>query len=331
MRKTKWVVAIVLIPVLLASPAYAKEQLKPLTIQLNWVTNVQFAGVLLAKKRGWYEATGIDLTVRGWKKGVAAVDEVVVGKAQIGVTEGADIIKARSKGNKIRAVATQFQKAPFCLVSKKNLGIETPEQLTQKKIGTNTAAAILMTKIVLADAGLKYNEITPVKVGWDIQVLLDDKIDVYLGYINNEPLSMKEKGYEANVIPAFKYGYDFYSEVYFVTDTMIQKYPDLIQAFLNVTMRGWREAFKTPKATAEMIVAEYYPKGSVSQQTESLKIFHTLATVGTAVGDNMIGIMDKDYWQKGVDILLKFKQIEKKIPAEDLFTLKFVQKTFTSK
>ncbi len=134
-----------------------------------------------------------------------------------------------------------------------------------------------------------------------------------------------------NYIPAFKHGYDFYSGVYFVTDTMIQKQPDMVQAFLNATMRGWREAFKTPQATAEMIVAEYHPEGSLEQQTESLKTFHTLATVGTAVGDNMIGIMDKDYWQKGVAILHKFGHIDKMIPAKDLFTLKFVQNTFSSK
>ena len=159
--------------------------------------------------------------------------------------------------------------------------------------------------------------------------MLEDRIDVHPGFINDEALSIKEKGYETHVIPAFKYGYDFYAGVYFVTDTMIEKQSQLIQAFLNVTMRGWCEAFKTPQTTARMIVAEYFPEGSVPQQTESLKIFHVLATVGIiAVGDNMIGIMDKRYWQKGVDILHRFNQIDKMISAEGLFTLKFVQNTF---
>ncbi len=189
-----------------------------------------------------------------------------------------------------------------------------------------------MTKIVLASKGLGLEDIITVSTGWDVQPLIKDEIDAYVGFMNDQPLTIKEKGYELNVIPAFKYGYDFYSGVYFVTDTMIQKQPELIQAFLNVTMRGWREAFKTPQTTAQMIVADYYPQGSVRQQTESLKIFHALATIGIiAVGDNMIGIMDKDYWQKGVAILHKFNQIDKKIPAEDLFTLKFVQNTFPTK
>ena len=332
MKETKWIIAIMLIATLSASPAYAKDHLKPLTVQLNWVKNVQFAGVLLAKKRGWYEATGIDLTVRGWKKGVAAVDEVVDGKIQIGVTGGDVIIRARAEGKFIRAIGVQFQKSPLCILSKKELGINTPRQLAGKKMGIGSPKSELMAKVILKKQGMKYDDITPVRIGWDLGPLINGEIDAFPAFMNNEPLTMKKKGYEINIIPAFKHGYDFYGGVYFVTDTMIQKQPQLVQAFVNATMRGWREAFKNPHETAEMIVAEYYPEGSVPQQTESLKIFHVLATVGImTVGDNMIGMMDKRYWQKGVDILHKFGQIDKTIPAEDLFTLKFVQNTFTTK
>ncbi|MDM8524389.1 ABC transporter substrate-binding protein [Desulfococcaceae bacterium HSG8] len=312
-----------LIVALCSGQGFAKEPPQPVTIQLNWVTNVEFAGVLLAKERGWYEEAGIDLTIRGWKSDISLIEEVIAGKAQIGVSNGAGIIAARSKGKKIRAIAVQFQKSPFCLISKKKREIETPAQLKGKKIGTKTSSSIMMIKIVLANAGLAYNEIIPVKMGWDIQPLIDDLIDVCPGYMNSEPLAMKEKGYETNLIPAFKHGYDFYSEVYFVTDTMIQKQPDMIRKFLDATLRGWKEAFKDPAATAKLIVEKYYPKGSVSQQTESLKVFKFLATIG--VGESLIGYMERPFWQKGIDILYKFKQIDRKIPAEDVFTSEFLK------
>ena len=307
----------------------AKEPPQPLTIQLNWLANVEFAGVLLAKERGWYEDAGIDLTIRRWETGLDPIEEVVAGKAQIGVAEGADIIKARSGGKKISAVATQFQKSPLCLISKKKQGIKTPEQLRGKRVGINHPAAILMIKIVLADVGMKYDDIVPVEVGWDIQPLLSDKTDVYPGYMNNEPLSMKEKGYEVNVIPAFRHGYDFYSEVYFVTDTMIRKQPDMVRKFLDATLRGWKEAFRDPAATAKLIVEKYYPQGSVSQQTESLKVFKFLATLGE--GRQFPGWMEKEYWKKGIDILHKFKQIDRKVPADDVFTLEFLESVYFGK
>ena len=312
-----------LIVAICSGQGIAKEPPQPVTIQLNWVANVEFAGILLAKERGWYEDAGIDLTIRRWETGLDPIEEVVAGKAQIGLAEGADIIKARSGGKKISAVATQFQKSPFCLISKKKQGIKTPEQLRGKRVGINHPAAILMIKIVLADVGMKYDDIVPVEVGWDIQSLLDDRTDAHPGYMNDEPLSIKEKGYETDVIPAFRHGYDFYSEVYFVTEAMSRKQPDMIRKFLDATLRGWEEAFRDPAATAKLVVEKYYPKGSVSQQTESLKVFKLLATIG--VGESLIGYMESPFWQKGIDILHKFKQIDRKIPAEDVFTLEFLK------
>ena len=318
-----------LIVALCSGQGIAKEPLQPVTIQLNWVTNVQFAGVLLAKERGWYEEAGIDLTVRGWKPGVSPIAEVTAGRAQIGVVEGDTLIKAGVGGNAIKAIATQFQKTPFCLMSKKSLGIETPEQLKGKKIGINSTA-VVMTKIVLASKGLGLEDITTVPIeSEDVRPLIKDEIDAYVGFMNAQPLTLKEKGYEINVIPAFRHGYDFYSGVYFVTETMIRKRPDMIQKFLGATLRGWKEAFKDPAATAKLVVKKYYPKGSVSQQTESLKVFKFLATLGE--GRQFFGWMEKEYWTKGIDILHKFKQIDRKIPAGDVFTMEFLESVYFGK
>ena len=318
-----------LIVAICSGQGIAKEPPQPVTIQLNWVANVEFAGILLAKERGWYEDAGIDLTIRRWETGLDPIEEVVAGKAQIGVSEGADIIKARSGGKKISAVATQFQKSPLCLISKKKQGIKTPERLRGKRVGIYHPSAILMIKIVLADVGMKYDDIVPVEVGWDIQSLLDDRTDAHPGYMNDEPLSIKEKGYETDVIPAFRHGYDFYSEVYFVTEAMSRKQPDMIRKFLDATLRGWEEAFRDPAATAKLVVEKYYPKGSVSQQTESLKVFKFLARLSE--GKKRLGWMEKEYWAKGIDILHKFKQIDKKIPADDVFTLEFLDSVYFGK
>ena len=113
----KTIVLGMFIVMLCSAQSFAKEPLQPLTIQLEWLPHVGFAGVLLAKKQGWYEEAGIDLTIKTWELNMSPIEEVLTGKAQIGIEQGADIIKARSKGKKIRAVATLFQKSPACLIS----------------------------------------------------------------------------------------------------------------------------------------------------------------------------------------------------------------------
>ncbi|MDM8550260.1 ABC transporter substrate-binding protein [Desulfobacterales bacterium HSG2] len=302
----------------------AKEPLQPMTIRLNWVTNVQFAGVLLAKERGWYREAGIDLTIKGWEQGISPIDEVLAGKAQVGVADASKLVESRTKGSGVKAVMTAFQKSPVCLMSKKERGIETVRDLVGKKIGVNNPEAEAAVRIMMRNQGLDYKDIIPVKVGWDLQPFLDDKFDVFLAFLNNEPLIMRKQGHEVNVIPGFKYGYDFYAGICFMTETMISEQSDLSGRFVSVTLRGWREAFRDMEATAKLVVGKYYPQGTVEHQTESLKVFKYLATLG--LGGSFTGLMEERTWEKGIDTLHKFGQIEKRIPAKDVFTLEFLKK-----
>ena len=327
--KNAWIIVCLFSMLLCPGPATAAEALQPMTIQLNWVPNVQFAGVLLAKEQGWYAEAGIDLTVKGWEFGVSLVDNVLSGTAQIGVVEGDLLIKTAVAGSTLKAIAAIFQKTPFCLMSKTAQGIETPEHLAGKRVGINSAESEFMLKIVLAHQGLRFEDITPIQIGWDVQPLVDDEIDVYPAFMNNDPILLKEQGYDVTYMPAFQYGYDFYSSVYVVTETMLAEQPQLIQAFLEVTLRGWEAAFHDPAATAQLVVEQYDPDGSAQQQTESLKLFHTLATLGE--GKKFLGMMQAQTWTKGIETLYEFQQIEHKVPAEDVFTVEFLEKIYFNK
>jgi len=203
-------------------------------------------------------------------------------------------------------------------------GIETPKDLVGKKVGINNPESVVTISIMLKSQGVRYEDIIPVKVGWDFKPLIDGTIDVYTAFMNNEPLTMKKMGYDVTYMPGFKYGYDFYSGLYVASDTMIQQHPKLIQNFLSATLRGWKEAFKDPAAAAKLIIAKYYPEGEAEQQTESLKVFKYLATVG--IGEQLIGFMEQEIWEKGINLLYEYKEIDKKIPASDVFTLEFLKK-----
>ena len=44
------------------------------------------------------------------------------------------------------------------------------------------------------------------------------------------------------------------------------------------------------------------------------------------IGEGLLGLMEEEFWAKGVDILYTYQQIEEKIAAKDLFTLQFLKK-----
>lgn len=315
--------------ILSSMPLHATGELQPMTIQLNWITNVEFAGILLAKERGWYEEAGIDLTIKGWESGVTTIDDVATGKIQFGVVEGNELIAARAKGVPVKAIGTQFQKSPQCLISKKEQGIDTPQKLAGKKVGIKGSVQHMMVSIILENQGLQFDDIIPIEIGWELQPLLDDTVDVTTGYMGNEPLILKEKGYEVNLILPYEFGYDFYSAVYIVSESLIQEQPETIEKFLEMTFRGWREAFRDPAATVQLIVENYYPEGSMQQQTRELEIYQSLATLG--VGEELLGMMGELIWKRGIDILHQYEQIEQKIPVSDVFTIEFLKNVYRRK
>ncbi|MDY0094402.1 MAG: hypothetical protein RBT80_17045, partial [Candidatus Vecturithrix sp.] len=92
---------------------------------------------------------------------------------------------------------------------------------------------------------------------------------------------------------------------------------------LDVTFRGWQETFKSPEEAAKIVVNSYFPEGSVTQQTGSLKVFQQLMTLG--IGKDLIGYMKEQNWAAGIDVLYDYHHIEEKCPASDLFTLQFLK------
>lgn len=322
--KKAWILGLLIIGV--CAQAWAEEALFPVVVQFHWLTNVEFAGVLVAKERGWYAEAGLDVTPKGWENGISFVDEVAEGRAQIGTQEGAAMIQARSKGKPIKAFAVEFQRSPICLASKQALGLTTPESLKGKRIGYQSDGGLLVIKLILQSRNMSIDDVSLVKIGWDLKPVINDEVDAFVAFMTNQPLMLKEQGYPMDIIPAYQHGYDFYSSVYFAHETFLQEHPDVMQKFLDATLRGWREAFAHPEETAKMIVEKYYPDGSVTQQTEELKIYQFLATMG--VGEEFIGMMGDLIWQKGVDILYEQQQIPEKMPIQDIFTMDVLKKTY---
>ena len=308
--------------------AYAEKPLTPVKLQLHWVPNVEFAGILLAKERGWYEEAGIDLEIVKWSSKISTVKSILKGRAQISMTEGDVLIKYRAKGAPIKAIGVQFQRSPSCLISKKELGITHPKDLVGKRIGV-TSHRQLLVKTMLASQNLTFDDIVPVDKNASVQRLLNDEYDVLVGYMPSEPLLLKQLGCEVNVIPGYMYGYDFYAGVYIVHDDMIKEQPEILENFLRATYRGWKEAFNDPKSTAELIIEKYYPEGLLAQQIQELELYRFLATLG--VGENFLGMMNELQWKNGVNSLLQFGMIEENVSVNDLFTMEFLKKMYSEK
>jgi ABC-type nitrate/sulfonate/bicarbonate transport system substrate-binding protein len=165
--------------------------------------------------------------------------------------------------------------------------------------------------------------VKPQVVGFDPTVLVAGKVDAYLAYITNEPIELAEKYHlNVNIIPASKYGYDFYSDVLFTTDALIKSNPTLVKTVVSVMDRGWKYALAHPAEVANYVVngQKLDKNDSLTQQTAEMK---ALANLSSLPG-SPTGTMTSTRWSNGINLLAKYGQIKAAMPAASVFSNQFL-------
>ncbi len=91
-----------------ATPNQVATKLTPISVQLNWNHQFQFAGFYAALQQGYYRDSGLDVKIKSWQPGVSVLNEVVSKRADFGVGYSS-IIADYAKGAPIKLVMASFQ------------------------------------------------------------------------------------------------------------------------------------------------------------------------------------------------------------------------------
>ena len=290
------------------------------SIYLNWITNVEFAGIWVAQQKGWWAQAGLHVTAKPYDFNNDPTVLVGAGKYLFGSQDGASLIIGRARGIPVKGVWASVQQSPFAFISMPNSHITTVKDFRGKRIGYQAHERYVL-EAMLNHEGMTLADVKPVVVGFDPTLLVAGKVDAYLAFITNEPIDLwLTKHIRVNIIPASKYGYNFYSDVLFTTDNVIKTKPDLVRTVVRVMDRGWRYALAHPSEAARIVVPKLDSQDSLAQQTEEMKALARLAAGPHAP----VGSMTAARWQAGINLLLKYKQIPARVPVNQVFTTQFL-------
>jgi NitT/TauT family transport system substrate-binding protein len=270
------------------------------TVRLKWLNQAQFAGFYVAKDQGFYKAAGLDVDVQPGGPDFPAIQMVAGGNEQFGVTGADQILIARSKGVPVVALAVIYRRNPFVLFSLAKSGIKTPADYVGKKVGVKIGGnEELIYRAVMAKAGIDKSKVTEIPVKFDIAPLLTGDIDVWPGYLINEVLAAKEKGFDVNIVAPVDYGIDLYADTLFTTEKMLKEKPDLVKKFVAATLQGWNAAIAVPEEAAKITV----------KYGDKLTFDHELAMMKASIpllkpDDKPFGYMDEAGWNSAQKLLL---------------------------
>ena len=271
--------------ILFSKPLIADEvkQLTPVTVQINWHHQYQFAGFYAAIAKGYYRDAGLDVTINAWQPGINIREEVVSGRATFG-TAYSSVIADFIKGHPIKAVMTSFQYSPMVLLSKEP--ITELYQLSGKSVSHYNNLQILAL-LHRAKPEIDQPTRTYPPTG-DINDFIQERVDLYGAYETNEPYQLNELGESYHLVKPGDFGINSAEDLVITSYEFAAEHPDIVQKFRDATIAGWEYAITHQPEIVDFIL-EHYP---VIKSRQALLFEARATTKYVRTGSTPIGTLD---------------------------------------
>lgn len=174
-----------------AGPA-ASPTPAPLThvrLQLQWVTQSQFAGYFAAVDQGFYEEEGLEVEILQGAVEIVPQSVVAAGNAEFGLAWLPKVLASIEEGADLVNIAQVFQRSGTLEVSWADSGITKPEDWRGKRVGTwgygNEHELFAAMRKVGIDPG-NANDVTIVSQDFSMDALLNNDLDAAEAMTYNE-------------------------------------------------------------------------------------------------------------------------------------------------
>lgn len=297
-------------------------QSTPITVQLNWTHQTQFAGLYAADQKGYYAAEGVTAVFLQGGPEVDKFASVLDGAAQFGVAGADELIVARSEGKPVRAIATIYRRSPVAFVALADSGITRLDQFVGKTIRV-TANVAPSLHAMMGRVGISSGQYREVTLPNDLKLFASGQPPVWGVYITAFAVEVQQAGYNLNVIYPSDYGVHFYADALFATDDFIAAKPDVVRRFLRSTLKGWTYAVENAAATGPL-VAKYQPAADVDLETA--KMVASIPLINT--GEDHVGWMRPEVWASMEKTLREQGVLARPVDAKEVYTTQFVREIY---
>jgi NitT/TauT family transport system substrate-binding protein len=308
-----------------ASNSASSGKLDTVTYGTNWYAEAEHGGFYQAVATGIYKEHGLDVTIKMGGPQVNGTQLLMGGAVDFFMGYGADAIKAVQEGIPKVTVAAIFQKDPQVLIAHPNTGVKTLAQLKGKPIFVSAAANITFWPFLKAKYGFSDDQKRP--YNFNPGPFLADKNSAQQGYVTSEPrIISKQGGFEPVVFLLADNGYTPYSTTIETKRELVEKNPDLVQRFVDASIKGWYSYLENP-APGNDLIKKANPEMKDEQLAYSLQKLKEYGIVISGDAEKMgIGAMTEDRWKSFLDTMTKGGVFKSDTKAQNAFTMKFVNK-----
>ncbi|MCX6073226.1 MAG: ABC transporter substrate-binding protein [Campylobacterales bacterium] len=268
-------------------------------MQLLWLHQFQFAGYYMAKEKGYYRESGLDVEIKPYRPGIDIASDVMNKRSTYGVG-GSSLIIERGKGKKITFLMSTLQSSPLIFLTTQKSNIRTVSDLKGKRIMTVPGADVAVALYAMMHReGVATDDLIYLKDSFDVNDLINNKTDIMMGYESNEPFSLKEQGVSYTIFDPKKYGFDFYNDILYTSSDEAEKYPLRTAQFRDASLKGWKYALDHIDETVNLILHKY----NTQHKSRQALLYEANTLKRLAYTDHIeLGKLDKQKLQRIYDI-----------------------------
>lgn len=230
--------------------------LTPVTLQLKWKHQFQFAGYYAAKAKGYYRDAGLEVTFNEWEGGTSATAEVLSGRAHYGISN-TEALYQRLSGKPVMVLAVIFQHSPLVLVTQEETGISHPQELKGKRVILTHQKRDVELHAMLSNEGISLSDIEIANENSSREDYFDPTLSAVSAYLTNEPYYLIEAGKPFRIIRPVNYGVDFYGDCIITSEAELKEHPKRAAAFTEASLKGWKYAMEHPEEIVDLILSKY--------------------------------------------------------------------------
>lgn len=317
----------------------ASGGLTPVTLQLQWFAQGQFAGYYAALDQGYFEEEGLDVTIIEGGADIVPQTVLADGQVDFAIAWVPKALASIEQGAGITNIAQILQRSGTLQVSFADAGIDSVEDLAGQNVGSWGYGNEFELFAALTEAGIDPgSDITLVQQAFDMNGLLSGDIDAAQAMTYNEYAQLLEainpetgeqyQPEDFSVLDWNDVGTAMLQDAIWANTERLETdedYQATAVAFLKAVIKGWIYARDFPEETAAIVVAA----GSQLGDSHQLWMVNEINKLiwPSPLG---IGVMDEDLWAQTVEVSLNTQNQEgvtiiTQDPPESAYTTQYIE------
>ena len=299
----------------------ASTGLVKVRFQTDWYPQPEHGGYYQALAKGFYAAEGLDVEILPGGPNAQVMTSVAVGRADLGMTDGDDVIVAIARGVPVKMVGAEMQREPQGILFHTEHPLHSLKDLEGKTLMAGAGSTWI--EVLRKKMGIQFN-LMPL-VG-DLARFMNNPEFVQQCFVTNEPFFARQRGANVDALLIASDTYEPY-RVMFTGREFLAKHPDIVGKFVRASVRGWVDYLAGDPAPANRLIAAKNNIMTPEFMAYSIKAMNDLKLVsGDPAKGEFTGQLTAARLEKQIKLLQEVGVLDRPVAVSDVATFEFIPK-----